>query len=253
MEIDKDIAAIITGGASGLGAATAALLAERGVSVALFDIDEDKGSAHAAAIGGLFVKVDVTSEAEVKAGLDLAEAEQGTARILVNCAGVAPAVRTIRWEGAHPMDAFRKVIDVNLTGTFLMLSRFAGRLQDAQLVEEDRGVIINTSSIAAYDGQRGLAAYSASKAAIIGMTHPVALDLAPHAIRVMTIAPGLFDTAMNDDYLIRGYADPGNQVPHPARMGKAEEFARLAEHIIENSMLNGSVIRLDGALRLALQ
>ena len=253
MEIDKDIAAIITGGASGLGAATAALLAERGAKVALFDIDEKKGCVHAAAIGGLYVKVDVTSEAEVIAGLDLAEAAHGTARILVNCAGVAPAAPVIRKQEPHPIDAFRKVIDVNLTGTFLMLSRFAWRVRNAQLIEEDRGVIINTSSIAAYDGQSGLAAYSASKAAIIGMTHPVALDLAPDAIRVMTIAPGLFDTPMNDDYLIRRYSDPGNQVPHPARMGKAEEFARLAEHIIENSMLNGNVIRIDGALRLALQ
>lgn len=252
MDMDS-MAAIVTGGASGLGAATAALLAERGASVALFDIDEEKGIAHAAAIGGLFFKVDVTSEEDVSKGLDSAAAEHGVARILVNCAGVAPAIRTIRTMGPHPVDAFRKVIDVNLTGSVITLSRFAWRLRDAPLHGEERGVIINTGSIAGHDGQNGLAAYAASKAAIAGMTHPVALDLAPHAIRVMTIAPGLFDTPMNDDCQIRQSSDPGNQVPHPARMGRPEEFARLVQHVIENPMLNGSVIRIDGALRLALQ
>lgn len=245
--------AIVTGGASGLGAATASLLAELGAKVAIFDIDEEAGKAHADAIGGLFVRVDVTSEDDVDQGLDLAGDAHGTSRILINCAGIAPAVRTIRQACPHPIDAFRMVIDVNLTGTFIMLSRFAWRLKDAPLIDEERGVIINTGSIAGYDGQSGIAAYSASKAALVGITQPTALDLAPYAIRVMTIAPGIFDTEMNNDYLIQKTPDPGNQVPHPARMGKPIEFARLVGHIVENPMLNGSVIRLDGGLRLVMQ
>jgi NAD(P)-dependent dehydrogenase (short-subunit alcohol dehydrogenase family) len=246
------MAAIVTGGASGLGGATAAMLAERGAKVAILDLNEAAGQAHAKAIGGLFVRADVTSETGVAQALDVAGEAHGVARILVNCAGIAPAIKTVSKEGKpHPLDSFRKAVEINLIGSFNLISQFAARLAAAEAVGEERGVIVNTASVAAYDGQMGQAAYSASKGGVVGMTLPVARDLAQHRIRVMTIAPGIFLTPM-----LMGLPQPaqdslGTQVPHPSRLGRPEEYAMLVEHILTNPMLNGEVIRLDGAIRMA--
>lgn len=196
MQLDG-VAAIVTGGASGLGAATAAMLARGGAKVALFDLDAGKGEVHARELGGTFTKVDVTDDASVEEALAAAETAHGVARVLVNCAGIAPPSRTVSREGKpHPLALFRKVMEVNLIGTFNVLSKVAARLVAAAPLGEERGVIVNTASVAAYDGQIGQAAYAASKAAVAGMTLPVARDLAQSAIRVVTIAPGLFVTPM---------------------------------------------------------
>ena len=244
--------AIITGAASGLGAATARLLAARGARVAVFDLNAALGEAVAHEIGGLYCRVDVTDEASVEAGLDAAQAVHGVARILVNCAGVAPAIKTVGREAKpHPIDAFRKAIEINLVGAFLTLSRFATRLQAAELVGEERGVIINTASIAAFDGQIGQAAYAASKAGVAGLTLPVARDLAASQIRVMTIAPGLFWTPMLAGLPQAAQDSLGQQAPHPQRLGQPSEYAQLVEAIVTNPMLNGETIRLDAALRMA--
>ena len=246
------IAAIVTGGASGLGSATATRLAKAGAKVALFDLNEEAGNAHAKEIGGIFVKVNVADEASVNAGLATAAAAHGTARILINCAGVGPAIKTVGRENVpHPLDAYRKTIEVNLIGTFTVLSRFAALLAAAEPIGEERGVIINTASVAAYEGQIGQAAYSSSKGGVVGMTLPVARDLAQHKIRVMTIAPGLFLTPMLMGLPQAAQDSLGTQVPHPSRLGKPEEYAQLVEAIIANPMLNGEVIRLDGAIRMA--
>jgi NAD(P)-dependent dehydrogenase (short-subunit alcohol dehydrogenase family) len=246
------ISAIVTGGASGLGAATAALLAQNGAKVTLFDLNEEAGKAHAAAIGGLFVAVNVTDEASVDAGIAAAEAAHGPARVLVNCAGIAPAIKTVGREFApHPIDAFRRAIEINLIGSFITLSRFAAKAAQLDVVGEERGVIINTASVAAYDGQVGQPAYAASKGGVVAMTLPVARDLAQHKIRVMTIAPGIFWTPMLAGLPQAAQDSLGTQVPHPSRLGKPEEYAMLAESIIRNPMLNGEVIRLDGAIRMA--
>jgi NAD(P)-dependent dehydrogenase (short-subunit alcohol dehydrogenase family) len=248
----KGVGAIVTGGASGLGGATAKMLADAGAKVAIFDLNEEVGQKHAEAIGGIFVKVNVADEASVIAGLEAAEAANGVARVLVNCAGIAPAIKTVGRENApHPLDAYRKAIEVNLIGTFTVISKFAARLAAADPIGEERGVIINTASVAAYDGQIGQAAYASSKGGVVGMTLPVARDLAQHQIRVMTIAPGIFLTPM-----LMGLPQPaqdslGKQVPHPSRLGKPEEYAQLVGSIIANPMLNGEVIRLDGAIRMA--
>jgi NAD(P)-dependent dehydrogenase (short-subunit alcohol dehydrogenase family) len=248
----KGLAAIVTGGASGLGGATAKLLAEGGAKVAIFDLNEEAGEAHARAIGGIFVKANVSDEASVTAALDAAEAQHGVARILVNCAGVAPAIKTVGKENVpHPMDQYRRAIEINLIGTFLMISRFAARLAAADAIGEERGVIVNTASVAAYDGQIGQAAYASSKGGVVGMTLPVARDLAQHKIRVMTIAPGIFLTPMLMGLPQAAQDSLGTQVPHPSRLGKPEEYAKLVESIIANPMLNGETIRLDGAIRMA--
>ncbi|WP_070157044.1 SDR family NAD(P)-dependent oxidoreductase [Sphingobium phenoxybenzoativorans] len=248
----KGLAAIVTGGASGLGGATAKLLAEGGAKVAIFDLNEEAGEAHARAIGGIFVKANVSDEASVTAALDAAEALHGVARILVNCAGVAPAIKTVGKENApHPMDQYRRAIEINLIGTFLMISRFAARLAAADAIGEERGVIVNTASVAAYDGQIGQAAYASSKGGVVGMTLPVARDLAQHKIRVMTIAPGIFLTPMLMGLPQAAQDSLGTQVPHPSRLGRPEEYAKLVESIIANPMLNGETIRLDGAIRMA--
>lgn len=252
MEI-ADASVIVSGGANGLGAATATLLAERGAKVAIFDLDEEKGSLLAGKIGGLFVKASVTNETEVEAGLDAVESRNGTARILINCAGIAPSLMVVRREGPHPMDAFRRTIEVNLVGSFLMSARFTDRLVVESLIGEERGVIINTASIAAFDGHVGHAAYASSKAGVVGMTLPLARELCAHAIRVMAIAPGLFDTAMMDNVPGASRQALATQVPHPSRLGKPEEFAWLVESIIRNPMLNAEVIRIDGGLRLGPQ
>ena len=245
------IAAIVTGGASGLGGATAARLAKKGAKVAIFDLDTVKGEANAATIGGVFFKVDVSDEASVRHALAAAQEAHGTARMLVNCAGIAPAAKTVAKDGSpHSLALFRKALEVNLLGSFNVLSQFASLLATAEPVGEERGVIVNTASVAAFDGQIGQPAYGASKGGIVGMTLPVARDLAPLLIRVMTIAPGIFLTPMLEGLPQAAQDSLGQQVPHPARLGKPDEYAQLVEAIIRNPMLNGETIRLDGAIRM---
>ncbi|HUD93293.1 3-hydroxyacyl-CoA dehydrogenase [Sphingobium sp.] len=244
--------AIVTGGASGLGKATAQILADRGAKVAIFDLNEEAGRSAAAEIGGLYVAVDVANDASVAAGLDAAEQAHGVARILVNCAGVAPAVKTVGKENApHPLDTFTRTIQINLIGTFNLISKFAARAAAVEEQDGERGVIVNTASVAAYDGQIGQAAYSASKGGVVGMTLPIARDLAQHRIRVMTIAPGIFLTPMMEAFPQHVQDALGAMVPHPSRLGKPAEYAQLVESIVRNPMLNGEVIRLDGAIRMA--
>ncbi len=251
MEI-KGVGAIVTGGASGLGGATAKMLAEAGAKVSIFDLNEQVGQAHAEAIGASFFKVNVSDEAEVAAAVTAAEAKNGVARILVNCAGIAPAVKTVGKENKpHPLDTFRKAVEVNLIGTFAVIAQFAARLAAAEPIGEERGVIVSTASVAAYDGQIGQAAYSATKGGVVGMTLPIARDLAPLKIRVMTIAPGIFLTPMLLGLPQAAQDSLGQQVPHPSRLGKPEEYAQLVGSILANPMLNGEVIRLDGAIRMA--
>lgn len=248
----KGLAAIVTGGASGLGKATAKMLAGQGAKVTIFDLDEAAGSAAAAEIGCRFARVNVADEANVTDALDAAEQANGVARILVNCAGIAPAVKTVGKENVpHPMDVYRRVMEVNLIGTFTMVSRFAARAAGAGEIDGERGVIVNTASVAAYDGQIGQAAYAASKGGVVGMTLPVARDLAQHRIRVMAIAPGIFLTPMVEAFPQHVQDALGAQIPHPSRLGKPAEYAQLVEAIIRNPMLNGEVIRLDGAVRMA--
>jgi NAD(P)-dependent dehydrogenase (short-subunit alcohol dehydrogenase family) len=248
----RDIAAIVTGGASGLGYATARRLAEEGAKVAVFDLNEKSGKQAAEDIGGVFFKVNVAEEASVVAGLDAATSVHGVARILVNCAGIARSAKTVGKEHVpHSLDAYRQTIEVNLIGTFSMISKFAARTAATGELEEERAVIVNTASIAAFDGQVGQAAYAAAKGGIVGMTLPIARDLAPLRIRVMTIAPGIFLTPMLESLPQQVQDSLGAQVPHPSRLGKPSEFAQLVESIVRNPMLNGEVIRLDGAMRMA--
>lgn len=245
-------AAIVTGGASGLGLATARLLADQGARVAIFDMNEDAGASAAAELGGIFCKVNVADEAEVAAALGSAEAAHGTASILVNCAGIAPAAKTVGRENKpHALDLFRRTVEVNLVGTFNVISQFAARLAAVDASGEERGVIVNTASVAAFDGQIGQAAYASSKGGVVAMTLAVARDLAQLRIRVMTIAPGVFLTPMVESFPPQVQAALGAQVPHPSRLGHPTEYAKLAVSIIENPMLNGEVIRLDGAIRMA--
>jgi len=246
------LAAIVTGGASGLGKATAQMLARAGARVAVFDLNAEAGEAVAGEIGGLFVSVDVTDDASVSVALDKAEAALGVARLLVNCAGIAPAVKTVgKGNAPHPLDTFRKTIEVNLIGTFNMISKVAARAAALDEIEGECGVIVNTASVAAYEGQIGQAAYAASKGGVVGLTLPVARDLAQHKIRVMTIAPGIFLTPMLEAFPENVQQALGAQVPHPSRLGKPAEYAQLVGSIIANPMLNGETIRLDGAIRMA--
>lgn len=250
--IIEGLAAIVTGGASGLGGATAERLAARGAKVTILDLNSDQGEAHAAKLGGLFVRTDVTSEEQVEAALDRAEAVHGTARILVNCAGIAPPAKVIGRDGkAVPLADFAKIININLIGTFNMLSKFAARLHLADPVGEERGVIVNTASVAAFEGQIGQAAYAASKAGVAGMALPIAREFARYGIRVMTVAPGIFWTPMLAGLPQEAQDSLGQQVPFPSRLGKPEEYAALVESIVTNPMLNGEIIRLDGAIRMA--
>ncbi len=245
-------AAIVTGGASGLGAATASALAEAGAKVAIFDMNMDLAKEVAAEIGGTAVSVNVSDDASVDAAFNTARDAHGPARILVNCAGIGPAAKTVSSRGMHPLDKFEQVIGVNLIGTFNCLRRAADDMSKMDGMESgERGVCINTASVAAYDGQIGQAAYAASKGGIVGMTLPIARDLANLGVRVMTIAPGLFETP-----LLMGLPEEvqdalGASVPFPSRLGSPTEYAALARHICENQMLNGEVIRLDGAIRMA--
>jgi len=198
------------------------------------------------------VSVNVADEASVAAGLDAAEKDHGLARILVNCAGIAPAMKTVGKENVpHSLDAFRKSIEVNLIGTFNVISKFAARVAAAEEIDGERGVIVNTASVAAYDGQIGQAAYASSKGGVVAMTLPVARDLAQHKIRVMTIAPGIFLTPMVEGFPQHVQDALGAMVPHPSRLGRPVEYAQLVEAIIRNPMLNGEVIRLDGAIRMS--
>lgn len=248
----EGLAAIVTGGASGLGGATAAHLARLGAKVTIFDLNTDVGEAHAAKIGARFAHVDVTDEAGVSKAIEDAEAVNGKARILVNCAGIAPPKKVIDREGAPiPLADFTKLVNINLIGSFNVLSKFAARIHDADPIGDERGVVISTSSVAAYEGQIGQAAYAASKAGVAGMTLPIAREFARYGIRVMTIAPGLFLTPLLEGLPQEAQDSLGKQVPFPNRLGKPDEYAMLVESIIANPMLNGETIRLDGAIRMA--
>ena len=247
----SNTAAIVTGGASGLGLATAKRLTAQGAKVAIFDLNEADGAAAADAVGGIFIRVDVVDEASVASAIARVEQVHGVARILVSCAGVASATRTGGKDFTpHPLASYRRAIEINLIGTFNGLSQFAARAATVEPLEGERGVIVNTASVAAYDGQIGQAAYSASKGGIVAMTLPVARDLAQHKIRVMAIAPGIFLTPMMQSFPQHVQDALGAQVPHPSRLGDAREYAQLVEAIVRNPMLNGEVIRLDGAIRM---
>ena len=247
----KDVAVFITGGGSGLGAATARAMAARGAKVSVFDRSQENAEKVAAEIKGLAVVGDVTSESDVQAGLAKAEAAHGIARVLVNCAGIGGSQRIVGKQGVYPLDKFTNVIMVNLVGTFNCLRLFAEQLVKLDAVGEERGVIINTASVAAYEGQIGQIAYAASKGGVVGLTLPAARDLASQKIRVNTIAPGLFLTPLLMGLNEEARASLGAQVPHPARLGDASEYGNLAVHMVENPMLNGETIRLDGAIRMA--
>ncbi|MGI8650740.1 MAG: 3-hydroxyacyl-CoA dehydrogenase [Rubrobacter sp.] len=244
---------VVTGGGSGLGAATARNLSAGGANVVLAEVNEEAGEETAADIGSAarFVQTDVTSGDEVQNAVDTAAGEFGGLQGLVNCAGIGPASRVLGRDGAHPLEMFTQVVTINMIGTFNAIRLAALKMSEGEPNEAgERGVIVNTASVAAFDGQIGQAAYSASKGGIVGMTLPIARELARHGIRVMTIAPGIFETP-----LLAGLPEDvrdslGKQVPFPSRLGQPEEYAALARHIVENEMLNGEVIRLDGAIRM---
>jgi NAD(P)-dependent dehydrogenase (short-subunit alcohol dehydrogenase family) len=247
-----DKAAIVTGGASGLGGATAEMLARAGAKVTIFDVNAELGSAKAKQIGGHFIRVDVVDEDSVAKAIAEAEGLHGKARILVNCAGIGPPAKVIDRNGNPiPLADFSRIININLIGSFNVLSKFAARLHDAEPIGEERGVVISTASVAAFDGQIGQAAYAASKAGIVGMALPIARELARYGIRVMTIAPGLFLTPLLASLPQEAQESLGKQVPFPSRLGHPDEYAQMVEAIVTNPMLNGEVIRLDGAIRMA--
>ncbi|MCW2650020.1 MAG: 3-hydroxy-2-methylbutyryl-CoA dehydrogenase [Mycobacterium sp.] len=245
----KDAVAVVTGGASGLGLATTKALLNEGAQVVVLDL-RGKDTVDELGDRATFAEADVTDEAAVTAALDSAES-LGPVRVVVNCAGTGNAIRVLSRDGVFPLDAFRKIVEINLVGTFNVIRLGAERIAKTELVGEERGVIINTASVAAFDGQIGQAAYSASKGGVVGMTLPIARDLASKGIRVVTIAPGLFDTPLLAALPEEAKKSLGAQVPHPARLGKPEEYGALAAHIVSNPMLNGEVIRLDGAIRMA--
>jgi NAD(P)-dependent dehydrogenase (short-subunit alcohol dehydrogenase family) len=249
--ITEAIPAIVTGGASGLGAATARTLAKGGAKVTIFDLNAEAGRALAESISGAFLQVNVTDAEAVAGALEEAEGLHGKARILVNCAGIGPPNKVIGKDGQPlALELFQKIIAINLIGTFNVMSKFAARLHDADPVGEERGVVVNTASVAAFDGQIGQAAYAASKAGIVGMALPVAREFARYGIRVMTIAPGIFWTPLLESLPKEAQDSLGRQVPFPSRLGQPEEFAQLVSSIVANPMLNGEVIRLDGAIRM---
>lgn len=246
----QDNVFIVTGGASGLGAATARMLAGNGATVVIADVQAEAGQALATELKGQFVRCDVTQEADAQAVVDAAVG-LGTLRGLVNCAGVAPAVKTVGKDGAHPLDVFQRAVNINLVGTFNMARLAAEAMGKTEPAEHgERGIIINTASVAAFDGQMGQAAYASSKAAVAGLTLPMARDLSRNGIRVMTIAPGIFETPMLMNMPQEVRDSLGKMVPFPPRLGLPTEFAHLARAIIENVMLNGETIRLDGAIRM---
>lgn len=246
----QDNVFIVTGGASGLGAATARMLAANGATVVIADVQAEAGQALADELKGQFVRCDVTQEADAQAVVDAAVG-LGVLRGLVNCAGVAPAVKTVGKDGAHPLDVFQRAVNINLVGTFNMARLAAEAMGKTEPAEHgERGIIINTASVAAFDGQMGQAAYASSKAAVAGLALPMARDLSRNGIRVMTIAPGIFETPMLMNMPQEVRDSLGKMVPFPPRLGLPTEFAHLARAIIENVMLNGETIRLDGAIRM---
>ncbi|MCY0898923.1 MAG: 3-hydroxyacyl-CoA dehydrogenase [Firmicutes bacterium] len=244
---------IITGGASGLGQATAEVFSEAGARVALFDVAKEAGQAVADEVGGTFYEVDVTQEQQVQHAVKQVVQRYGSLHGAVNCAGVGVAARVLSRRGPHPLDLFQRVLTVNVVGTFNVIRWVAEVLAKAPAVNADgeRGVIVNTASIAAFDGQIGQAAYSASKGAIVSMTLPIARELAEFGVRVVSIAPGVFDTPMLGMLPEAARQSLGAQVPFPARLGQPREYGLMARHIVENVMINGETIRLDGALRMA--
>ncbi|AZB57075.1 SDR family NAD(P)-dependent oxidoreductase [Cereibacter sphaeroides] len=248
----RDQAALVTGAGSGLGEATARALAAAGARVALLDFNLPAAEAVATEIGGLAIGCDVASAESAEAAVARAAAEQGVARILVNCAGVAPAKKMLGRAGVMPLEEFRRTVEVNLVGSFNLLRLFAaGAAELAPLETGERGVAIHTASVAAWEGQIGQTAYAASKGGIVGLTLPAARELAPLGIRVCAIAPGIFETAMLKGLPEAAQESLGAAVPFPSRLGRPAEFAALALHILSNPMLNGETIRLDGALRMA--
>jgi NAD(P)-dependent dehydrogenase (short-subunit alcohol dehydrogenase family) len=247
----KNTVFLVTGGASGLGAATAQMAAANGAKVVIADLQADLGEKLAKEIGGKYVKCDVTQEADGKAAVAAAMGLGGL-HVLVNCAGIGVAERTIGKDAAHDLARFTRVVNINLIGTFNMIRLAAFEMAKAvPNAAGERGVIINTASVAAFDGQIGQAAYSASKGGVVGMTLPIARDLSRNGIRVVTIAPGLFLTPMLLGLPKEAQDSLGKQVPFPPRLGKPEEYAQLARSIVENEMLNGETIRLDGAIRMS--
>jgi len=250
----QGVSAIVTGGGSGMGAATARHLAQQGAKVTVLDVNEDAVLKVAHEIGGLGMVCDVTDSASAERAFEQARSAHGPARIAVNCAGIAPAQRIVGREGAMPLEAFRKVIEVNLIGTFNILRLAAADMAKLDPLDSgERGVIVNTASVAAYEGQVGQAAYASSKGGVVALTICAARDLARSAIRVMTIAPGLIGTPMLLNMPQEVQDSLAATVPFPKRFGHPEEYARLVQHIVENEMLNGDVIRLDGAIRMAPQ
>ncbi len=257
MKLNSSVSAVVTGGASGLGEATVRQLAAQGVKVAIFDMNEARGEEVAKEVGGVFCKCNVTSDDEVDAAFAKARAAHGQERILVNCAGTGNAAKTasrdkVTGETKHfPLDAFNMIIQINLVGTFRCVAKSAKGMLDLEPVDGERGAIVNTASVAAEDGQMGQAAYSASKGGVVGMTLPIARDLAGDGIRINTILPGIFDTP-----LMRGAPEAvkqalANSVPFPKRLGTADDYASLALQMITNGYFNGEDVRLDGAIRMA--
>ena len=244
--------ALVTGGASGLGLATATRLVTDGGSVVVVDLPGSAGADVADRLGdrARFVAADVTAEDDVRAALDAA-ADLGELRVLVNCAGVGPAAKVLGRDGVHELELFSRTVQINLVGTFNVLRLAAERIAALDLLGEERGVIVNTASVAAFDGQIGQAAYSASKGGVVGLTLPIARELAERQIRVVTIAPGIFETPMLAALPKAARESLGKQVPHPSRLGRPDEYAALVAHIVSNPMLNGETIRLDGAIRMA--
>ena len=258
MKLDSSVAAVVTGGASGLGEATVRALAAQGVKVAIFDFNEEKGEAVAKEVGGIFCKVDVTSDADVDAGFAKARAAHGQERILVNCAGTGNAAKTAgrdkqTGEVKHfPLDAFNRIIQINLVGTFRCVAKSAAGMLNLEPQQDgERGAIVNTASVAAEDGQMGQAAYSASKGGVVGMTLPIARDLMSEGIRVNTILPGIFSTPLMNGAPEAVKAALAASVPFPKRLGLPEEYAQLALTMITNGYFNGEDVRLDGAIRMA--
>ena len=251
MQVEGNVA-IITGGASGLGAGTARELATAGGQIAIWDIQEDKGLEIAKEVGGVFYHCDVTSEESVIAAMEKTKESLGVGRILVNCAGTGVAIKTSSRGEAHPLEQFQRIININLIGTFNCIRLASTAMIELEPMDHgERGVVINTASVAAYDGQIGQAAYSASKGGIVGMTLPIARDLADKGIRVCTIAPGIFETPLLGTLPDDVRQSLANAVPFPQKLGQPSEYAQLARQIVENVMLNAETIRLDGAIRMA--
>ncbi|CDR13141.1 short-chain dehydrogenase/reductase SDR [Streptomyces iranensis] len=251
MDISNSVS-LITGGASGLGLATARRLLSAGGRVVIVDLPSSQGASVAEELGGRaqFVAADVTAEEQIRAVLDTA-AGLGPLRVVVNCAGIDKPMRTLGKNGPFPLAAFRRVVEVNLIGSFNTIRLAAERMAAQEPVGEERGVIVNTASVAAFEGQVGQSAYSASKGGVVGMTLPIARDLADRLVRVVTIAPGLFETPLLSALPEAVKDSLSAQVPHPRRLGRPEEYAALVAHIVENPMINGETVRLDGALRMA--